>query len=79
LHQELKASIVIRELIVKLLQRVNLALHGTPSLSKKEYNTKCTCCQGIVTFFYARDLNRRSHAIQKQILAVSIGLDTFKH
>ena len=50
LHQKVKAGVVVRELIVKLLQRVDLALHGTPSLSKKEYSTKCTCCQGIVTF-----------------------------
>ena len=49
LYQKLKTGVVIRELVVKLLQRVDLALHGTPSLSKKEYSTKCTCCQGIVT------------------------------
>jgi len=47
LYQKLKTGVVIRELGVKLLQRIDL--HGGSSLSKKEYSTKCTCCQGIVT------------------------------
>ena len=53
LKKELKASVVIRELFVKILDGISFHFSVSPLFSYLYYYTSTfiTCCQGIITLF----------------------------
>jgi hypothetical protein len=52
LEQELKASIIGRELLIEVFNRILISFHFLPLTNK--YSTNVTVCQGIVTLKKAR-------------------------